>query len=313
MPNLQESYEKVYRSLSRVELQKGAQDLDDLDLVDLFRPGEELWLGFYTDEGIRTALDRYGLLADLAAAGFEEVRIETKTDDPDEHLLRIWSERPLLDEDPLVELVVRRDVLRAENELVERVGSPVLPVLTIEWLQMQNPLADFSRQRPPLPGQHRPGLGVGEQVMTILYNTCKRLHLGALVTVPAYFHNAFFYSEVFEYFDPRTQGYFLALCRDLLPQTRASVGAASWALYWQMVRDTVAPGEVDWFHDCMIAPVSDELRAYFAQNSFQEDVQRALATHSFEIDTDRLTRRLSQKGIEPLDPARIATWIEEEG
>jgi hypothetical protein len=308
---LAEDFERVFESLSRVELQRGASSLDSLELSDLFGPaGEGQFLGFYTPEGLEHAFAEYGFLDDLAEVGFPSIRIDVVTDDPDEHLMRIWSEDPKLDV-PLTELVARRDILRPTHDLAREFGDPIIPVLTIEWLQMQNPLADFSPGRPPLPGQRHPGLGVGAQVLQLLRNACRRLDLEALVTVPAYFHNAVFYSEAFAYFDPSFQGRFLALARDVVPQAGASVGAASWALQWSMVTSDDEPEQpVEWFHDAMVAPVSKRLKDYFDSEIFHREVNRVLSAESYRLLDGALATQLASHGIEPFDLERIVHWID---
>src|SRR5690554_7171923 len=92
---------------------------------------------------------------------------------------------------------------------------PFAPMLNIHWLLMQNPQASFGPGRLPLPGQTHPGTGLGEQVMGLLRNSCRRLKLGGLVTVPAHFHNAMMYAGTYHYIDPNAEGALLALHRDL--------------------------------------------------------------------------------------------------
>lgn len=303
-------FEMVFDSLSRVELQRGADGLEMLELQDLFKPGEGLFLGFYTEEGLRHAFEEYGFIEDLKSVGFEGIRVEIVTDDPEEHMLRIWATEDL--GVPLLELVARRDILRPTLELAEAFGDPVIPVLTIEWLQMQNPKADFSAGRPPLPGQPRPGLGVGVQVLQLLRNACRRLGLEALVTVPAYFHNAVFYSEAFSYFDPEFQGRFLAMSRDILPQAFASVAGASWALNWKMVVRMDREDEpVEWFHDAMVSPVSERLTNYFDSKLYQREVNDALAEVSYRVLVEVLAKQLAVRGISPFDASSIESWIDE--
>lgn len=304
-----QEFEPVFETLSRVQLQRGSGSLESLELQDLFRPGEGLFLGFYTEEGLYHAFEKYGFLADIKEAGYESLRIEIITDDPDEHMLRIWGDAG---DEPLLELVARRDVLRPTSELAEAFGDPVIPVLTIEWIQMQNPLAHFSATRPPLPGQKLPGLGVGVQVLQLLRNACRRLGLEALVTVPAYFHNAVFYSEAFAYFDPAYQGRFLAMSRDILPQAFASVGAASWALQWNMVvRSDLDDEPCEWFHDAMVSPTSERLKAYFESQLFQREVNDALTQASYRVLAPVLAEQLEMRGIFPFDQDRIDEWIDE--
>jgi hypothetical protein len=314
MTRYRERYQEIYNLLSRAELQRGSEGLEEFSGPDLFRYDTDLWLGFYTHDGIMSALERYGFFADLNRLGFEDFYLETRTDDPDEHMLRLWSTRPALSE-PLVELVVRRDFIRPQSPLSERLANKPLPVLTVEWLLLQNPLAEFRQERLPLPGQHYPGLGVGGQVLEILRNTCKRLNLAGIATVPSYFHNAVFYSEEFRHFDPYWQGAFLALCRDVIPKCGGSVAVSSWALYWRMVRDTLKddpPVPFAWFQELMINAFDPDLKAYFADRHYLKDVQQGLTDHSFVVFEEAIKQTMARKGLLPLDQERLEAWVRKE-
>ena len=305
--SLRGDYDQIFRSLSRVELQTGTPELE---LPDLFGPSRDgRWLGFYTAEGLRLALERYGFFADLAEVGYTETNVELRCDDPDEHLLRIWSDDPALDDAPLLELVARRDILVPNGELESRLGRSSIGVLNIEWLQLQRPDGDFDDTRPPLPGQRYPGLGLGREILELLRQAAKRLGLEALVTVPSYFHNAYFYSLEFQYLDPREQGLFLALCRDVLPSALGSVAAASWAIVERMVVEHDEPFE--WFHDVMFAPISDGLVAYASAEAYHAESGAALRERAFEVFEAPMRRHLEARGIMPLDRQKIATWIDE--
>lgn len=308
MTEYRDKYTRVFDGLSRIELQDGAHGLSEIGLEDLFGRGDEKWLGFYTAEGIRTALDRYGLFADLAQMGFTHAEIEIRTDDPEAHSLRIFSRTPEI-QDPLLELVVRRGTLEPTGELRSRVKSQYINLLQIEWLLLQNPSVGFGERRPPLPGQTFPGLGIGKQVLEILRNTAKRLKLDGLVTVPSYFHNSFFYSEEFYYFDPRVQGLFLAACRDVLPQTQSNVGAASWAFLWNLVHEDGTTDASPWFHAAQICPVSDLLVEYFEHADFDREVANGLSQVEFVVDRAGLRQKLAETGIEPFDAARVRQLI----
>lgn len=313
MTRFRQRYEDIFRVLSRSELQKGSESLQDIEaLPDLFGYESDLWLGFYTAEGLEHALQRYGFFTDLHRLGFEKFRTEIRMDDPDEHMLRLWSTRPVA-EVPLIELVVRRNFIRLNDELAERLATEYLPVLNVEWLLLQNPLTTFDAQRPPLPGQHFPGLGVGQQVLELLRNVATRLQLAGITTIPSYFHNAVFYSTEFKHFDPTCQGAFLALCRDILPITQGSVCAASWALNWKMVRNQLQqpPVPYPWFQDLMFAPISPPLKAYFADHSYLHEVQQSLTQHNFMLYEKALRQNLEARGISPLDLQKLQRWLEE--
>lgn len=309
MPTRDE-YDEVFHSLSRLELQKGAADLD---LPSLFGDaGDGLWLGFYTEEGLWDGLDRYGLWDLFAEIGYPTTRLEIQADDPDEHLLRIWSTASGSEHEPLLELVARRDVIVPADELSDRLGRDPIGVLNIEWLQLQRPDGEFSEARPPLPGQRHPGLGIGREILELLRQATKRLGLEGLVTVPSYFHNAYFYSAEFQYMDPREHGLFLSLCRDVLPRTYASVAAGSWAITQKMVVEASHDDKpFEWFHDVMLAPISPRLRAYAGTAEYQREVCEALTQYSFRVFEEALRQDLESRGIRPFDSAKIGGWIGE--
>lgn len=299
MTRYRDRYEEIFRLLTRAELQRGSEGLEALEFgPELFGADRERWLGFYTHEGLRIALEKYGFYRELERLGFRKLRLETKTDDPEEHLLRIWSLEPGYRE-PLIELVVHRDFI-----------LDGIPVLNVQWLMLQNPATGFTAKRPPLPGQRHPGLGVGSQVLELLRNVCHRLQLEGLVTVPSHFHNAVFYSEEFFHLDPNDQGAFLGLCRDLVPQSAGKIGAASWALHWEMVRDLGAQTETfGWFQQQMVNPLSDGLQNHFQSKEYRQQVQLSLRSHEFELFRSALLRNLAARGIAPFDPEKISTWI----
>lgn len=304
MTRYRDRYEEIYRILTRSDLQHGAGSLEDIDLgPELFGADRRRWLGFYTHDGLRIALEKYGFYRDLERMGFRKLRLETRTDDPEEHLLRLWSLDPIAPE-PLVELVVHRDYI-----------LDGVPVLNVQWLMLQNPVAPFTPSRPPLPGQRHPGLGVGSQVLEMLRNICHRLNLAGLITVPSYFHNAFFYSKEFFHLLPENQGAFLALCRDVIPQTEGNIVAASWALQWEMIRDLKeeeAQRPFSWIQTLMVNPIDPKLRAHFETQSYRQQVQQALTLHDFQVFKGALRRGLQTRGIFPLNQELLQGWINEQ-
>ncbi|AWV90325.1 hypothetical protein DN745_13700 [Bradymonas sediminis] len=312
---LRKYYEQAYRDLSRVELQRGLRPLDDLGLMDLFDYDPELWLGFYTKEGLSLALERYGMNKDLRKRGFKEIRLELNLEDSEEQMLRIWSERPKIEE-PLLELVASRTVLHFRDDFLDATTPAFAPMLNIHWLLMQNPRSSFGPDRLPLPGQVHPGSGLGEQVMGLLTNTCRRLKLGGLVTVPAHFHNAIMYAGTYHYIDPQAEGALQALQRDLFNgksplDDPTHLVAASWAFQWKMIVDKKNDPEepYEWFHEAMVHPCNSEMRAYFESPKYLDEVAAARDTHDFKIFDKALSRQMARCGLAPWDSARVNEWL----
>lgn len=306
-------YDRIYEQLTRVELQRGLSGLDELVADEsLFDESHDRWLGFYTAEGLEYALDQYGVFADFRKRGFEGLRVELKLDDPHEQMLRIWCEEPRCD-DPLVELVVSRDVLSVDAPMAEHIGRSHLPVLTVQWLEMQNPKAKFHASRLPLPGQRRPGLGMGAKILELLHKVCTRIGMCGMVTVPAYFHNAVMYSGRFRFLDADSQGTLEALMDALDVETPRDVAVASWAIRWNMVVDRSAdpPEPFEWFHEAMFSPATDEFDAFFASAGYVGECAQRRASHRFELFEQPLYETLEARGLVPWRWHKVKRWLDD--
>jgi len=88
-------------------------------------------------------------------------------------------------------------------------------VLGCEWLLLQNPTETFTLDRPKLPGQDHPGLGLAKEFSELLLRICARLNLEGVLNRPAHFHTAAFTSEGFHFVDPKAEGRLHALRRVL--------------------------------------------------------------------------------------------------
>lgn len=316
--NLRREYSRVYKSLGRAELQRGASELDDLGLEALFEPASDLWLSFYTEEGLHLGLERYGFLDEIRERGYEDIEVRIRTDDPEEHLFRLISVIPDI-EDPLVELVTERGYLTLSGEISDQLEESTRPVLNVEWLMLQHPMLDFTAERPPLPGQLHPGLGLGKQIFELLRNVCRRLNLEALVTIPSYVHNGLLYEGGFHYFDPTYQGRLEALRRDLFEQLaeqapslerHALLAAVSWAARWEMVRERDAEVPFSWFHEPMVSPLSEPLERYLEGEWYTEQVEQARQEHHYELLVEPLLGMLRRRGLaNPFDLERIMEWL----
>eukprot|EP00770_Monocercomonoides_exilis_P004279 MONOS_4260.1-p1 / transcript=MONOS_4260.1 / gene=MONOS_4260 / organism=Monocercomonoides_exilis_PA203 / gene_product=unspecified product / transcript_product=unspecified product / location=Mono_scaffold00111:30404-33372(-) / protein_length=937 / sequence_SO=supercontig / SO=protein_coding / is_pseudo=false len=124
--------------------------------------------------------------------------------------------------------------------LLERIlGEAPLNVLTIEYLVMQNPLKEFSRDssgifsstRAPLPGQRRPGLGCGRQVLQMVTEVSSSKGRDFIANKPEFFHNAVFYGG-FHFLVPEIESAFRFLFYQLIPTIQLKgLSAVSFAIH----------------------------------------------------------------------------------
>src|SRR4029078_3473466 len=72
----------------------------------------------------------------------------------------------------------------------ERRTIPGFELLSVDWLLLQNPREPFREQRPKLPGQLHPGLGLFEELVALLVVACERVGLAGILVTPSQFHLA---------------------------------------------------------------------------------------------------------------------------
>jgi len=170
---------------------------------------EELFLDFYSLPGLEMALERYGFLDNVREQGFSDLRLMLHRAPEGYDILRLQAAEC---EQPLVELVAQVGPLPVEGQrLVDTGERPFLPV---RWLRMQNPLRQAPAERPLLPGQDFPGLGLGRHMLALLQMICVRMDLDGMVALPERLHNAALYFRRFLFVDPKVQGTLVAILRD---------------------------------------------------------------------------------------------------
>ena len=292
-------FRRIARKLAQVELMETSMDASFADLGDDddfgLRDREQLdqrvgaarFLNFYGDVGLRHALESYDFLPAIERRGFLELELETQADD-DRHSLITTAAHPDLRERVRVyELVVRRDRLMPHES--HPVDGP-FEVLTVDWLMMCNPAKRFTPNRPMLPGQTAPGLGLGEECLEILYRVVERLRLDGLVTVAEHFHNAVLYRRELKYFGAEEEGLVIALEDALLHREALSLAQASWAIEWGFVKDE--EGEVvTWTGEAMVRGMNEQLVEYLSSKERKRLALERAASTRYDFDRAGFMRR----------------------
>lgn len=198
-------FDRVARSLDRTRL--GDEDSDWLDARELeielgmATPPPRL-LGTYTVEGLRYALDAYGILGQLGRIGYAQFRIEIDRVAVGERL-RVYGRDSSGEEGLLVESVVEsREVL----------GEPCL---FIHWLTLRHPASTFGSARPRLPGQDVPGLGMSMEAIELIERAAVRIGAAGVAMAPSFVHTAWPPAPGTHFVDAGRQGRYEAILRDL--------------------------------------------------------------------------------------------------
>jgi hypothetical protein len=251
-----------------------ALEASDLAPVDNGVPA--LYLGRLGLTALCVELDEAGVTEALRARGYVDlgVRIEVEGG---EHRLRVT---PARGGESLIDLRMAEEVRPVKEPALRAAGVEVLSVLVVEWLALQDPRAVFTRERPRLPGQTHPGLGLGRQLYTRVLGWAAAWGKDALVNVPAYFHNAKFYAPPFAFLSAAEQGRFEALGRDLADVPVADASAAREA---GRVLDVFTGEPVTWVPGDMLAALSPPVRAYLSSPEYAQAVATERDARRFRL------------------------------
>jgi acetoin utilization deacetylase AcuC-like enzyme len=280
-PSTEELLLARYRSFAR-EIQvhelTGDEPRDDwgLSTDDVFaalggprRPRR--FLGFYSRHGLELALERAGLIDRLHNLGFERLRLEMDLDNPAGDTVRLYGD------------VRKRELLIEVRAAVDRRTIPGMALLRIEWLLLQNPRAQFTADRPRLPGQEKPGLGMLQEIVALLVLACDRLQLDGLIVVPAHYHVATHGRKTLRFLNPADEGLYRALQKRFLGLPLA---AATEALAAGRVIDAATGKPVTWSPAPMVFPVNDRLRELVEGEAYEKAVAEAEARHELTLARD---------------------------
>lgn len=270
-----ERYAEIAQELDPYELQRpsGDWEITEADLLgDLAGPRSMSTriLDYYSEHGVEFALERYGLMSEVRERGFVEPRLTVDPTDPERQHVTLHAKKDG-QEWLLVDLVLRR-IRAVAPEGLEPPDD--LELLSIEWIMLQNPTEEFSLRQPHWPGQDHPGLGVGEQLIHMLFQAAKRLELDGVVQHPSRYHIAFILGEQFFFLDPEIQGRFEALREALAP---LDLTEAAWMMERGEVHWADDGTPVEWHPEDFVIPASDRLFAYLGSGNYQEPRAQAQA------------------------------------
>src|SRR5215203_1650970 len=187
--------------------------LQEEDLVeDLDRHGTtDRLLERFTAEQVRDALNGYGVWKTLADRGFPRAALKIRSLDPFRQSVKILTsaDDPEDEDHLLCELRVFDAWMKGTCPLTQKTME--IDALVIDWLVFQNPLGSFTPERPRLPGQKYPGLGIMRTCMMAILDLARQTGKEAVINIPEYFHNAVLYQPLFHFYSAAVEGRFHAL------------------------------------------------------------------------------------------------------
>jgi hypothetical protein len=234
----------------------GADGLDDWGLTEADLGGaldrdsaDPRLLGYYSVHGLELVLESTGIFDRLRDLGYArpQVEVDSAAGPSPGQTVRIWGAPR------------RRDLLAETRLRRDRHTLAGFELLNVEWLLLQNPRATFTDQRPPLPGQKHPGLGMLSDIMALLVQVCHRLHLDGLTFTPSHYHLATQSSRYLGFLRREDAALFGAL-REALAVV--PIGEATRRLEQGSVVDAATGEPFRWRPLPMLLAISDRLRAH---------------------------------------------------
>ncbi len=277
--------------------------------LELAKIPTPLFLGRYSKDEIRTKLEKCGILPELRKRGFDPLILEVDTDGLIEHRILIHTGEAKYDK-ILLELRLREGIFKIRETLskispglLNFFSQETISMLWIDWLLLQNPFAQFSSRRPPLPEQRYPGLGILHLVVPFIGEMAMETRKKAVLDIPEHFHGAFFYSRWMRFFNPEMEGKLKAILRDLKDYPLALI---SWANQLGALYNRSAERYEDWKPGEQIYPLDASLERYFSSSFYQELVEKAYQENHYHLDLSRLKEKMKNLSEEEQKAVQFA-------
>jgi hypothetical protein len=272
---------------------KGAPASEEELLFELagINPENRLF-GRFRPEEVRERVRDAGILARLALRGYHDPVLTLSCTNPEEQRVCLYAGRKSR-ERLLMEIRVQIRAFRPGKPIGSFPEGTVFRMLLIHWLALSDPDRPFSIDRPRLPGQERPGLGLLSECLSLLRQIGKEFLLDGILDIPDHFHTALIYSRTFRFLDPQAEGRFQAMARDLkgVPLALASEAVGEGCLI-----DTGTGLPVPWEPAEQVMPLRESLRHHFRSSAFcrvRDEVASALRV---AVDWDRYRLKIASKG-----------------
>ena len=208
--------------------------------------------------------------AQLKRLGFDDYFVKFDLRDSFCHYMYLRSRHLPEDDKYLGFLIVRNDkfqfkVAKHTPEMMEflQTNFPDLgsvSILDVQWLSLQNPAKEFTKQR--LPGQKYTGSGFGRIVFGMIMDAARRARRDAISNTPEHFHNAYLY-EGFWFVDPLHEAQFRQMKTDLEADIEEKgLGAVSFAIDLGALR--LGEEKFEWKAGEQMKPLSLRAKLYFS-------------------------------------------------
>lgn len=263
---------------------------------------EILFLRRFNKKELMGVLEEVGLAQHLKNMGFDKLKISIYIDDSYINHFKIYS----IEEKPanlLIDLRMSETKFIPDKDFFEdKSMNNIYDMLVIEWLSAQNPNSfKFSNNRPILPGQVKPGLGVLKYCFQMMYNVANDVFKDGFLDVPDHMHGAIMYSKNFKFFDPVHEGILRAMMRDLKVYSLSDI---TWGIITETIIDEYKNMPQKFEPAEQIFPVSERMKDYFNSKKYLSIYNNYYNKKKYRFDYDKMVlmraKLLKEKDISDL-------------
>jgi hypothetical protein len=256
-------------------------------------PGAERYLGKYSRDDVMDLLERRGIMRKLSEMGFEDVGVEIRTDEVHTHRLYVYSGEKDYDH-ILIELRLREGFFSPRENFIPGFEIGRQRMIMVDWLMLQNPIRKFTADRPALPRQDHPGLGLLNDLIPVIIEAAKETGRAGILDTPEHYHGALFYSRWFHFINPEVEGRFLAMRRDLAGHP---LHTASRAVDLGCLKNLCTGRYEKWVPGEQVLPVSELMVEYFQHEKYKEIKDKARLENSYRLDMEKYEQRMKEETV----------------
>ncbi|MGQ9617872.1 MAG: hypothetical protein ACUVUG_02800 [Candidatus Aminicenantia bacterium] len=249
------------------------------ELFSLEERKENLFLGRYTISRVYSILERKGFVDFAKRKGLYPILFDLSWKDLCTQRLEIYFSQKD-EKHRIVDLILKEKPFSfpiSEGEERE------FRFLFIEWLCLQNPISSFTKDKPRLPGQTYPGLGLGERLWNVFELLVKFMQIDGVMIKPKFLHNAIMNRKLFRFIKPEKEGELRAIMKDL---GHYHLAVIAWASYHGCIFEEEK--KYEWIADALVFPHNKELKEYFSSGFYVEKVKEEIEKMKFTIDLNCL-------------------------
>ncbi len=261
---------------------------------------EKMFLGHFDAGMVHSLIAQINLAAGLESLGFGDLKIAIKVDENEINYLDLYQKKA----DPdslLLELRLSQSRYSPDPRFFDEGFSMSYDMIVIEWLSAQDPVHDFSAERPQLPGQIRPGLGILAKCFEMMQIMAREVRTEGFLDVPDHIHGAIMYAKKFKFFDPAHEGVLRALIRDLKGYSLSDI---SWGILTQTIIEKYSNQPQPYDPSEQVFYLSDRLRSYFHSSRYNKIYKKYFTRKHFRFEYEEMLEKkkkiLESKKIEDL-------------